>query len=93
LYSYFAYLKTVPDCQYTIRQIPRAVDRSLCQESRREGKSLNAVAMVALSAGLRLTGETIRHDDLDFMAGTWVEDEKFAAAMAAQNCVDPKLWR
>lgn len=86
-------MKMSAEHQYTIRQVPRAVDRSLRAKSRREGRSLNAVAIEALSAGLRLAGEPIRHDDLDFMAGTWVEDEKFDAAIAAQDRVDPKLWR
>ncbi|HEY5296551.1 MAG TPA: hypothetical protein VIK59_01350 [Verrucomicrobiae bacterium] len=79
--------------QYTIRGIPRAVDKSLRLKSRREGKSLNTAAVETLSAGLRLGGETVRHDDLDFMAGTWIEDLKFDAAIAAQDQVDEKLWR
>lgn len=80
-------------CQYTIRQVPSAIDRSLRQKSRREGKSMNTVAIEALSAGLRVKGESIRHDDLDFMAGSWIEDKKFDDAIAAQDRVDPKLWQ
>jgi hypothetical protein len=85
-------MKTNGYCQYTIRQIPKAVDKSLRQKSRREGKSLNSVAIEILSSGLQLGGE-IRHDDLDFMAGSWIEDKKFNEAIAAQDRVDPKLWR
>ena len=80
-------------CQYTIRQIPSAVDKSLRRKSRVERKSLNTVAIETLSAGLQIGGEPIRHDDLDFMAGCWVEDKKFDEAIAAQDCVDAKLWR
>ena len=80
-------------CQYTIRQVPRAIDRSLRQKSDREGKSLNAVVIEALSTGLRIGGESIRHNDLDFMAGSWIEDKKFDDAIAAQDRIDPKLWR
>jgi len=86
-------MKTNDHCQYTIRQIPSAVDKSLRRKSRLERKSLNAVAIETLSAGLQIGGEAIRHDDLDFMAGSWVEDKKFDEAIAAQDCVDPKLWR
>jgi hypothetical protein len=89
---YFACMKT-NGCQYTIRQIPRAVDKSLRRKSRREGKSLNTVAIEALSTGLQIGGEPIRHHDLDFMAGSWIEDKKFDEAIAAQDCVDPSLWR
>ena len=85
-------MKTNGCCQYTIRQIPKAVDKSLRQKSRREGKSLNTMAIEILSNGLQLAGE-IRHDDLDFMAGSWVEDARFDEAIAAQDQVDPKLWR
>jgi hypothetical protein len=90
---YFACMKANAVCQYTIRQIPRAIDRSLRQKSRREGISLNTAAVEILSAGLRLGGEPLRHDDLDFLAGSWVEDPKFDAAIAAQDQVDEKLWR
>ena len=86
-------MKTTDGRQYTIRQIPSAVDKSLRRKSRAEGKSLNAVAIETLSAGLQIGGEGIRHDDLDFMAGSWVEDKRFDEAIAAQDCVDPKLWR
>jgi hypothetical protein len=80
-------------CQYTIRQIPKAVDKSLRRKSQLERKSLNSVAIETLSAGLHLGGAPVRHDDLDFMAGSWVEDKKFDEAIAAQDCVDLKLWR
>jgi hypothetical protein len=86
-------MKVSSVCQYTIRQIPRTIDQSLRAKSQREGKSLNAAAVEALATGLRLGGETVRHDDLDFMAGSWVEDPKFDAAIAAQDQVDEKLWR
>jgi hypothetical protein len=86
-------MKASGHCQYTIRQVPSAVDKSLRRKSRIERKSLNAVAIETLFAGLQIGGEPIRHDDLDFMAGSWVEDKKFDEAIAAQDCVDPKLWR
>ena len=86
-------MKTHGGCQYTIRQIPKAVDESLRRKSRMEGKSLNTVAIETLSAGLQIGGEPVRHDDLDFMAGSWVEDRRFDEAIAAQDCVDPKLWQ
>lgn len=86
-------MKTNGVRQHTIRQVPGAIDRALRQKSRREGKSLNTLAIEALSAGLRLRGGSVRHDDLDFMAGSWLEDVKFNEAVAAQDRVDPILWR
>jgi hypothetical protein len=86
-------MKTNGGLQYTIRQIPKAVDKSLRRKSRAERKSLNTVAIETLSAGLQIGGEPIRHDDLDFMTGSWVEDRQFDQAIAAQDCIDPALWR
>ena len=86
-------MKRDTTCQYTIRQVPRAIDRSLRRKSQREGKSMNAVAIEAMSAGLQISGEPIRHDDLDFMAGSWVEDDEFEKAIAVQNRIEPGLWR
>lgn len=86
-------MKSNGRCQYTIRDVPGAVDESLRRKSRTEGKSLNAVAIETLSAGLEISGQPICHNDLDFMAGSWVEDEDFDKAIAAQDRVDPKLWQ
>ena len=86
-------MKSHDDCQYTIRGIPRALDKCLRRKSRVEGKSLNAAALEALSAGLQISGQLVRHDDLNFMAGSWVEDKQFDQAIAAQDRVDAKLWR
>lgn len=38
--------------QYTIRGIPRSVDRALRERARRENRSLNEVAVEALAEGL-----------------------------------------
>ena len=79
--------------QYTLRQVPCELDEALRRKSRREGKSLNRAAIEALSAGLSLSGEPVRHHDLDFLIGSWVEDPKFDAAIQEQNKVDRDLWR
>lgn len=86
-------MRTNGGCQYTIRQIPKNLDKSLRQRSRLEGKSLNTVAIEALTKGLQLDGEIIRHNDLDFAIGSWVQDKKTDAAIAAQQQIDPELWR
>jgi hypothetical protein len=79
--------------QYTVRQVPRALDQALRRKSRREGKSLNTTALEVLATGLQLGKEPIRYDDLDFLVGTWVEDPKFDEAIHAQEQVDEELWR
>jgi hypothetical protein len=79
--------------QYTLRQIPQALDEALRKKSRQDGKSLNQTAIEVLQTGLALHGNSIRHRDLDFMVGSWVEDASFDEAIRSQDRVDPKLWR
>ena len=78
--------------QYTIRQVPARVDRSLRQQSKQSGHSLNEAALEALAKGLGLAEEPVRFHDLDTLAGTWKEDSAFDAALTAQDQVDPRLW-
>ena len=79
--------------QYTLRQIPPALDEALRRKSRRDGKSINQTAIEVLHTGLALNGESVRHQDLDFMAGSWVEDPAFDEAIRSQDRVEPKLWK
>ncbi|GDY20168.1 hypothetical protein LBMAG56_15130 [Verrucomicrobiota bacterium] len=79
--------------QYTIRAVPEPVDHELRQRSRQSHRSLNEEAIDALARGLGLGEGKVVHHDLDAVAGTWGNDPAFDAAIAAQDCVDPKLWR
>jgi hypothetical protein len=85
-------MKAKPAVQYTLRQIPPALDEALRRKSRQDGKSINQTALEVLHAGLALNGDSIRHRDLDFMVGSWVEDPAFDEAIRSQDSVDPKLW-
>lgn len=86
-------MKSGVPIQYTIRQVPRHIDRSLRQKSKQAGQSLNETAIDALSKGLGLAELSPRYHDLDSLAGTWQEDPGFDAAIAAQDQVDPRLWK
>lgn len=78
--------------QYTIRNIPPALDRQLKECARREGKSLNEAVVETLCRGAGVAGQPIQHADLDDVIGTWVDDPQFDAAIAAQDQIDPHLW-
>jgi plasmid stability protein len=78
--------------QYTLRNVPPAVDRALRAIARREGRSLNDVALGALARAVGLTDEMVRHRDLSDLAGTWQEDPEFDAALADQDTIDEALW-
>jgi hypothetical protein len=86
-------MKANASIQYTLRQVPTRVDRSLRQKSKQSRKSLNEAAIEALAKGLGLADEPVRFHDLDALAGSWQEDAAFDAAIRAQDQVDPRLWK
>lgn len=79
--------------QYTLRDVPPALDAELRRRVKTEGKSLNAVAIEALARGAGLAGAPIRQRDLSDVAGTWREDREFDRAVADQHRIDKRLWR
>lgn len=78
--------------QYTVRNVPRIVDRALREKARREGKSLNEVVVEALMRALGVE-EEVRHRDLRDIAGTWAADDAIDRALEEQRRIDPDLWR
>jgi plasmid stability protein len=82
-----------PIRQYTLRDIPPALDRALRERAEREGKSLNQAAREALTRGVGLPDQEPLSHDLDELAGTWQEDAAFDEAILAQDAVDPDTWR
>jgi plasmid stability protein len=79
--------------QYTIRNVPEQVDTALRQSARRRGKSLNDVAVEALTRGAGLTETRFPQRDLKDIAGSWRKDPEFDRALAAQDTIDEDLWR
>lgn len=78
--------------QYTLRNIPIAIDRALRALARREGKSLNEVAIRALARAVGASDQPTRERDLRDLAGTWQEDPEFERARHEHERVDPALW-
>jgi len=79
--------------QYTLREVPPALDRELRRRAEIERKSLNAVAIEALLRGAGLGDAPVRVRDVGDVAGSWLEDEDFDRAIADQDAVDEALWR
>jgi hypothetical protein len=79
--------------QYTLRNVPNAVDEALRRVAREQGKSLNEVAIEALARGAGVSGERGRQRDLNDIAGTWRKDPAFDTALAAQDTIDEEMWR
>lgn len=84
--------KRTTGTQYTIRGIPAPVDRALRARARREGRSLNDIALEALRASVEESVAPPVHHDLDDLIGSWQEDPDFDAAIEDQSAVDEALW-
>lgn len=79
--------------QYTIRNIPSHLDRTLRKRARELKKSLNEVTLEALLLGTGLRDTPVRQRNLGDIAGTWVEDPEIDAALEDQRRIEPELWR
>ncbi|MGB0065303.1 MAG: hypothetical protein WBP85_12725 [Terracidiphilus sp.] len=79
--------------QYTIRNIPDYLDAVLRDAARREGKSLNEMAVAALVRGAGLSEPERVKRDLSDIAGTWQEDPAFDSAIRDQQKIDEAMWR
>ena len=86
----FAQIAPMPKSQYTLRAVPPAIDRALRRRARQEAKSLNAVAVEALTRGLELDAKPVEHTDLDALIGSWQEDKGFDSAIADFERVEMK---
>lgn len=88
-----AYCACMESIQYTIRAVPKSVDKTLRRLAKQQHKSLNAVALELLEKGAGLASEPTIHTDLDFLIGTWQEDPAFDAAIAEFDRIDEEAWK
>jgi len=79
--------------QYTIRNVPDALDEALRGAARKQGKSLNEIAIEALARGAGVTGRRRPQRDLRDVAGSWRNDPEFDRAIAAQHMIDKEIWQ
>jgi plasmid stability protein len=79
--------------QYTIRGVPETVDAALRERARVAGKSLNEVAIEALSEGVGVANTKRKRRNFEHIAGTWKEDKAFDEAIADQHRIDEDLWK
>ncbi len=84
--------QTSKESQYTIRRVPRSVDRALRQIAQRRGMSLNAVLLDAVTKAAGVTGEATLHHDLDGFIGSWTADPETDSALVSQRNIVPGDW-
>ena len=91
--AYIAYSIGMKSMQYTIRQVPEPIDRLIRQQVKKSRKSLNGVLLSILERGVGATNEPVLYHDLDELAGTWVADPEFDAAIETFESIDEDLWK
>ena len=78
--------------QYTLRGVPDHVDRALREKAAMCGLSLNRVALEVLEQGLGVAPEPRRFHDLDYLAGTWVDDPAFDRVIEEMDLIEEPRW-
>lgn len=76
--------------QYTIRGVPREVDRELRRRARDQKVSLNQLLIEELRSA---AGTPRKFRSLEGIAGTWKDDPEFDRALEDQRRIDPDLWK
>ena len=80
------------EVQYTVRGVPREVDKVLRRRARQRGISLNRLLIEELSAaGGGLQGR--RYRLLKDLGGRWQNDREFDRILAEHRRIDPDLWK
>ena len=79
-----------PDIQYTVRGVPKDVDRALRKKAAKQKLSLNQVIIAELAAAT--TGLRKRADFSD-LVGQWTPDPAFDEVIASQRQIDADKWK
>lgn len=81
--------------QYTIRNVPPAVDKAIRKRSKRSGKSFNQTVVELLT--LQTFGTTeppaVADNNFDWLYNRRTLDDSFDEAVAKLSKVDERLWR
>jgi hypothetical protein len=81
----------------TLRGIDERIAGALKERARKEDTSVNSVTLRILkeSLGLEKKKRSMRYDDLDYLAGTWSEQDaaEFERATAVFETVDKNMWK
>ncbi len=85
-------MPTADSLQYTIRGVPREVDRVLRRKARQRKISLNQLLVEELSViGGGASARRLR--SLDDLGGVWQDDPEFDRILKEQRQIDPALWK
>jgi plasmid stability protein len=76
--------------QYTLRNIPKSVDKALRAKAKADGKSLNEAALEVMKSGLGVSDERGKKRDLSDLTGTMSKEDARAIerAVARMDAAD-----
>lgn len=85
----------------TVRNLPPGVAKAVKEKARKEKLSLNKAILRLLeeaitgAPGVARARNTVVHDDLDHLAGTWsaIDYRQFADTLREQRKVETELWK
>jgi len=77
--------------QYTIRGVPRDVDKVLRRKAKQRGVSLNRLLVEEISAAGG-GGKPQRLRSLGDLGGVWQDDPEFERILSEQRRIDNSLW-
>jgi hypothetical protein len=83
-------MKRQAEIQYTIRGVPREVDRALRERAAHRNQSLNQLIVAELTEST--LGDRPRADFSD-LVGHWTPDPGFDEILAAQRQIDWDKWK
>jgi hypothetical protein len=86
----FTQALTEDSIQYTIRGVPREVDRALRKKAAQSRMSLNQVVVEELTRAM--IGRTRKADFSDLL-GKWTPDPEFDDVIASQRQIDWDKWK
>lgn len=78
--------------QYTIRNLPREIDKILRRKAKEEQMSLNQTVLEILKQGIGPIDKPQEYHDLDFLMGSWEDDPETEKAIHKQRQIDPEKW-
>jgi len=79
--------------QYTIRNIPPAVDQVIHKRAKQSGKSFNQTVVELLTLQTFGTEKPPIDNNFDFLFGKGTLDESFDEAIKELSRPDPALWQ
>lgn len=91
--AYIAYNVCMTKIQYTIRNIPPAVDRVIRKRSQQTGKSFNQTVVDILSLQTFGTTTPKAEADFDWLYNQKTLDETFDETIKDLAQIDKKLWQ